>query len=60
MLNSDSGYSHSWAATASDSETSSAGWSIGNTYTASTNNGSTWTANANGHATKFSIMATPK
>ena len=60
VLNSDSGYSHSWASTASDNQTSSAGWSIGNTYTASTNSGTSWTADANSHATKFSIMATPK
>ena len=60
VLSATTGYGYTWASTASDNETSSVGWSIGNTYTASTNSGSSWTPDANGHATKFSIMATPK
>ena len=60
VLSAATGYSYSWAATASNNETGSVGWSIGNAYTASTNSGSTWTANANSYVTKFSITATPK
>ena len=60
VLSAASGYSYSWASTASNNETGSADWSIGNAYTASTTSGTTWTANANSYVTKFSITATPK
>ena len=60
VLNSASGYSHAWAATASNNETGSAGWRIGDTYTASLDSGSSWTPDANTRVTKFSITATPK
>ena len=60
VLSSTTGYSYTWATTASNNEAGSVGWSIGNAYAASTNSGSTWTAHATSHSTKFSIMATPK
>ena len=60
VLSAASGYSYTWATTASNSETGSAGWTIGNTYTASTNSGSSWTPDANTRVAKFSIAATPK
>ena len=43
VLSAASGYNFRWAATASNNETGSAGWSIGNTYTASFDSGSSWT-----------------
>ncbi len=60
VLSATSGYSFTWAATASNDETGSVGWTIGNTYTASTNSGSSWTPDANTRVTKFSITAAPK
>ena len=60
VLSATSGYSFTWAATASNNETGSVGWSIGNTYTASFDSGSSWTPDANTRVTKFSITATPK
>ena len=60
VLSATSGYSFAWAATASNNETGSAGWTIGNTYTASLDSGSSWTPDANTRVTKFSITATPK
>ena len=60
VLSATSGYSFTWAATASNDETGSVGWTIGNTYTASFDSGSSWTPDANTRVTKFSITATPK
>ncbi len=60
VLSAASGYNYRWAATASNNETGSAGWAIGNTYTASFDSGSSWTPDANTRVAKFSITATPK
>ncbi len=60
VLSAATGYNYRWAATASNNQTGSVGWSIGDTYTASLDSGSSWTPDANVRVTKFSITAAPK